>query len=316
MAGSIEIPVYLFTGFLESGKTKFIQETLQDKRFHKGERTLLIVCEEGAEEYDTSKIPTKNILITNIEDEDDLTEEKLSALQKQARATRVLVEYNGMWQLGSFYDAMPENWIIYQEMTFFDTATFQNYNANMRSLVVDKVMDTDMAIFNRMPLTQDQMPLHKIIRGINRKADIVYEYTNGKIVPDDIADPLPFDINADIIKVEDNDFALWYRDCSEDLGKYNGKKIQFKGLVAKDKSFDRNTFAMGRHIMTCCVEDITYGGVICEAAEDYGLKTGDWATVTAKISIEYSKVYKEKGPVLKVISIAPAQEPEQKVVTF
>ena len=46
-----QIPVYLFTGFLEGGKTKFIQETLEDGRFNKGEPTLLLVCEEGIEEY-------------------------------------------------------------------------------------------------------------------------------------------------------------------------------------------------------------------------------------------------------------------------
>ena len=53
------IPVYLFLGFLESGKTKFIQETLEDKRFNNGERTLLLVFEEGIEEYDTSRFAKK-----------------------------------------------------------------------------------------------------------------------------------------------------------------------------------------------------------------------------------------------------------------
>ena len=46
----MEIPVYLFTGFLEAGKTRFIQETLEDERFNAGERTLLLLCEEGVEE--------------------------------------------------------------------------------------------------------------------------------------------------------------------------------------------------------------------------------------------------------------------------
>lgn len=50
-----EIPVYLFTGFLEAGKTKFIQETFEDPRFNNGENTLLLVCEEGIEEYDPSR---------------------------------------------------------------------------------------------------------------------------------------------------------------------------------------------------------------------------------------------------------------------
>ena len=57
----MEIPVYLFAGFLESGKTKFMQETLEDKRFHKNEKTLVLVCEEGIEEFDPSRIPSKDI---------------------------------------------------------------------------------------------------------------------------------------------------------------------------------------------------------------------------------------------------------------
>ena len=55
----MELPVYLFTGFLESGKTKFIQETLEDSRFNAGERTLLLVCEEGVEEYEPTSSPAK-----------------------------------------------------------------------------------------------------------------------------------------------------------------------------------------------------------------------------------------------------------------
>ena len=44
-----EIPVYLFVGFLESGKTKFIQETFEDPNFDSGDKTLLLICEEGEE---------------------------------------------------------------------------------------------------------------------------------------------------------------------------------------------------------------------------------------------------------------------------
>lgn len=312
----MEIPVYLFVGFLESGKTKFLQETLEDKRFHKNERTLLLVCEDGMEEYELAKVPSKNILLSTVDSIEELTTEKMSSLQKQARATRVLIEYNGMWQLSDLYEKMPEEWIIYQQMTFFDAATFENYNANMRSLVVDKITDSDMVVFNRMKLGQDNMPLHKAVRALNRRSEIAYEYLSGKVVYDDIIDPLPFDLKADIIEVADNDYALWYRDCTEELEKYDKKKIKFKGLVAKNKKFDSKTFAVGRHVMTCCVDDITYAGVICRADKEYKFNTGDWVTVTAKISIEYSKIYQSKGPVLDIISVEPAEEPEQKVVTF
>ncbi len=312
----MEIPVYLFLGFLEAGKTKFIQETLEDKRFHKGEKTLLLLCEEGIEEYDLSRVPTKDIMICTIDEEEELTSDKLSEMQKKAKATRVLIEYNGMWQLNTLYENMPEEWIVYQQMTFFDAATFESYNANMRQLVVDKITDADMVVFNRMRLGQDNMPLHKVVRGLTRRSEIAYEYINGKVVYDDIVDPLPFDIKAPLIEVEDIDYALWYRDCTEEMDKYNKKKIKFKGIVANNKKFDNKTFAIGRHVMTCCPEDITYAGVICKTDEEHNLKTGQWITVTAEISIEYSKIYQSKGPVLKLISYEPAEKPEQEVATF
>ncbi len=310
------IPVYLFTGFLESGKTKFVQETLEDKRFHKNERTLVLVCEEGVEEYDEEKIPTKNILFEVIDEESDLSEERLAEAAKKVKATRVLIEYNGMWQLQNLYDAMPEGWLIYQQMVFFDTSTFASYNANIRSLVVDKIQDADMVVFNRVPLGADQMPLHQAVRALSRNAEIAYEYVNGKVVYDDIIDPLPFDIDAPVIEIKDLDYALWYRDCTEEMMKYNGKTIKFKGLVATNKNFDDKTFAAGRHIMTCCVEDITYSGVICQSDKPVDVKAGEWIMLTAKISIEYHKMYKGRGPVLKVISIAKTTPPEQPVATF
>lgn len=52
-----EIPVYLFVGFLESGKTKFIQETFEDPNFDSGDKTLLLICEEGEEEYNPKSSP-------------------------------------------------------------------------------------------------------------------------------------------------------------------------------------------------------------------------------------------------------------------
>ena len=57
----MEIPVYLFTGFLDSGKTSFIRETVEDDQFSTGEKTLLIACEEGEVEYDETVLNKYNI---------------------------------------------------------------------------------------------------------------------------------------------------------------------------------------------------------------------------------------------------------------
>ena len=112
----LEIPVYMFTGFLESGKTKFIQGFLEDQRFETNDNTLLLVCEEGVEEYDSSRFKVDNVFIEYIDEEYELTEERLSKIQRKYNISRVVVEYNGMWSINTFLDEMPYGWIIYQQI--------------------------------------------------------------------------------------------------------------------------------------------------------------------------------------------------------
>ena len=312
----IRVPVYLFTGFLEAGKTRFIQQTLEDKRFNTGERTLVILCEEGEEELDTAKMSSKDVTVTVIEDESELTEENISRLCDEAGAQRILIEYNGMWQLASLFNALPADYGIYQEICIADASTFLSYNANIRSLVVDKLQTAELIVFNRYQESIDMMELHKICRGVSRGINIAYEYTDGRVQYDDIEDPLPFDVNADSIALEDRDFALWYRDIMEEPKKYIGKTMTFKGIVAVDKAFPENTFAVGRHVMTCCIEDILYMGMAAEWKGVNTLKARDWIKVTGTIAFEKNKLYKGKGPVLKVTDVSMTTPPKQEVATF
>ena len=311
-----ETPVYMFVGFLESGKTKFIQETLEDPRFDTGENTLLLVMEEGIEEYDESRFAVKNVFIANIDEKEDLTEEKLKALQLEYSATRVIVEYNGMWLSEDFFAAMPEGWMINQFMTFFDANTILTYNANMRQLVFDKLQNTQMAVFNRFDKSMDKMALHKLVRGVSRRADIVYEYTDGKADFDDIEDPLPFDVNAPIIEIEDRDYAFFYRDLAENMESYIGKTVRFKGIVATDKRLDANHIVIGRHIMTCCADDIQYSGLACILPAVMQVKTRDWLDITAKIEFIKHRIYKGKGPVLVATRADICDAPEEALATF
>jgi len=206
------IPVYLFTGFLEGGKTHIIQESMCDERFNTGEKTLIILCEEGIEELDPSLFPCKNVYLATIEDASDLTPEKLEACKNGHKIDRVIIEYNGMWMLKDLYENLPKDWFIFQNMMFADANTFFTYNANMRSLMVDKLLDCEMIVLNRTPDNIDKEEVHKIVRGISRRASITYDYPDGHVEYDEIEDPLPFDINADVIEIDENDYAVWYRD--------------------------------------------------------------------------------------------------------
>ena len=311
-----EIPVYLFTGFLEGGKTTFIQDTLQDERFNSGEKTLLLVCEEGEQEYEPENFAGKNVYIRVVEEIEDLTEENLEQWARESSCERVIVEYNGMWQIQKLYDSMPRGWLPYQNMLFFDGNTFLNYNANMRSLVVDKIQDAELCVFNRLPDDADVMALHKVVRGISRRADIVYEYRDGKVVPDEIEDPLPFDLDAPIVEIEDGDFALFYRDVTEEPKKYKDKTIRVKVQAVTDKRFPDGYCAMGRHIMTCCVEDITYCPLVARIGAGMTIENTGWYIITAGIDFRFSRLYGKKGPVFMLQAIEPAQPPAQQVATF
>jgi hypothetical protein len=313
---NMEIPVYLFTGFLESGKTKFIQETLEDRKFNSGEKTLIIICEEGEEEYNPSKFVCKDAVIKVIEEKEELTMVKLKALEKETDCKKILIEYNGMWDLPYLYTNMPDNWVVYQEVMFADATTILSYNSNMRSLVVDKLNNAELVVFNRADDDAVKPELHKLVRGISRKADILYESTKGVVEIDEIEDPLPFDIDAPVVEIQDRDYALWYRDLVEEFDKYDGKTVKFKGIVAKDDKMPFNTIIAGRHIMTCCVDDIEYRGVVCVGDQAVDLKLKDWIIVTAKIKVEKNKIYRGKGPVLYIKELEKAERPEQEVATF
>ena len=312
----VQIPVYVFTGFLDSGKTKFIQETLEDPRFNAGERTLLLVFEEGEEEYDFSAYPHQNVYL-EVLDQQTVTTKQLQALSKKYKAQRVVAELNGMQLVGDLYSRFPEDWVVAQEVVFADSATFMAYNANMRNLVMDKLVGGQMVVFNRLAPGADTMPFHKLARAANRRIDILYDYTDGTTAFDDVIDPLPFDINAPVIEIKDEDYALWYRDVTEEPAKYDGKTVHFKGQVAMLRRDKNNMFAPGRFVMTCCVDDIQFLGVPCKFADAKKLEPRSWVSVCATISAEKHMLYQgELGPVLTAISVETAEPADPDVATF
>lgn len=311
-----QIPVYVFTGFLDSGKTKFIQETLEDPRFNAGERTLLLVFEEGEEEYDFSTYPHQNVYM-EVLDQQTVTSGELKALAKKHKAQRVVAELNGMQLVGDLYTRFPEEWVVAQEVMFADATTIMAYNANMRNLVMDKLMGGQMVVFNRLEPGEDTMPLHKLVRAANRRMDILYDYLDGTTAFDEVVDPLPFDVNAPVITVADEDYALWYRDVTEEPEKYDGKTVCFKGQVAMLRRDRENMFAPGRFVMTCCVDDIQFCGIPCRYADSKALKPRSWVQVTAKITAEKHYLYQgELGPVLTAISVEKAEPASEEVAAF
>lgn len=315
-----EIPVYLFTGFLESGKTKFAQETLEDKSFNNGDRILLLVCEEGEEEYDAASFAAPTVYLEKLEQESELTPAHLTELLKKHRCEYVMVEYNGMWMLDSLYNNMPEGWIVAQEFLFLDAGTFLNYNNNMRQLVVDKLKSCELAVLNRFPAGNEDLKLqaHKIIRAVNRRCDIAFETPDGKITYDDIKLPLPYDLSAPTAVIQDADYAIFLQDIMAEPQKYAGKTVRLKGRAAtKSRSLKPGYFFLGRDVMTCCVNDIKFVPLAAEWKDTAAIKNLAWYTVTARVDVRRMKdVYDGEGPVLHVQTLEPAEMPQPEVATF
>ena len=158
-----QIPVYLFVGQLESGKTKFIQETMEDPNFDSGDKTLLLVCEEGEIEYDPSKFAFGGVHVAQIEDKSELTAENLTALEKKSGCGRVIIEYNGMWLIQDLYDALPDNWLVYQSLATADGTTIKTYagDSAMRSLLLDKLRGSELLVVNRAEAVNDDEDEHE-----------------------------------------------------------------------------------------------------------------------------------------------------------
>lgn len=309
------IPIYLITGFLEGGKTEFINFTMQQEYFNDGEKTLLIVCEEGEEEYDPAVLAKLHTVMVTLENESDLTPEFLKEMKKKYRPQRVIIEYNGMWRMSTLTQMkLPAGYELYQIITIIDASTFQLYLNNMKSLVIDMVSLADMIVFNRCTLDMPLSMFKRSIRAVNRQGEVIFEDENGELA--EFEEELPYDIDAPIIEIGENDFGIWYVDALDHPDRYDNKVVRFKGRVLRTPGFPKGTFLPGRNAMTCCADDVAFIGFLCYYDHSNELKSRQWVDVTARVRWQYCEAYKDEGPVLYAAGVEQSQPPKDDLVYF
>ena len=306
------IPVYLFLGLLEAGKTQFIQKMLESEQFSSEENVLLLVCEEGIEEYDTSHFPEQNVFVRMIDSPDELTRENLQRLSDESHAGRIVIEYNGMWHLKYLITGKPRNWMIFQTVLVAEAAGFLQFYRNFRSLVTDKLSVCDLVYFNRFEGNAAPIELHRIVRSVNRRSKIYYEFDSGQNAYDDIVDPLPFVLDADPVIIPDEHYSVWYQDIADVPEQYAGKTVQFKAMLQPIDGIRDDIYAVGREIMTCCIEDMQFCGFAAEYKTDIASRPmpEQWFIVTAKVRLEQDPHFHENFPVLEIIRLEEADAPE------
>ena len=307
-------PVYIITGFLESGKTKFISEMLADEGFSEGERTLLLCCEEGEEEYDSKLLHRTNTVLEPLDEPEDL--EKLVELDEKYRPERVIIEYNSTWLLQALYSAKkPESWDLAQIITLVDSTTFEIYLKNMRSFMADGLTEADLVIFNRCTEETTKSPYRRTVLAMNNTARIFFENTDGSM-DDGVSDEdLPYDVSARIIEISDTQFGVFYLDAMEHPDRYDGKTIHVKGRAFRMNGMPKGCFVFGRHAMTCCVDDIGGIGYLCKADGELPKKDA-WIMLTAKVEASFSPIHNRDAIILIAQTINPAKPPEEELVYF
>lgn len=302
------IPVFLINGFLEAGKTKFLQFTMSQDYFRTEGNTLLIVCEEGENEYDRELLKRTKTTVVYIESQEQLTPEYMTELELLNNPERVLLEWNGMWNQDEL--KLPKDWSIYQQVTIIDGSTLTLYLANMKPLLGAMLRNSELVICNRCDeLTDETLTSYRrTIRAMCQNGQLVLEDEEGEIQQEMLEEDLPYDVHADVIRIEPEDFGLWYFDCMDVRERYEGKTVEFTGMVLKTPDFPKNYFVPGRMAMTCCEADMTFIGYVCKAREARHLETRQWVRVRAKVAYEYWQDYGEEGPVLYAESVEPAEE--------
>lgn len=277
-------PVYLFTGFLDSGKTTLIKETLNDASFMDGvERTLLIQFEDGEEGFDEQFLKDHHVFLEKYDDESQLTIEKMNELDTIYHPSQVFIEWNGTKPISeTILKGMPKFWPLIQILTTIDVTTFQLFSGALRNMLFEQLRYSDVVICNRCTPDTSASMLRGNIKAINKGAAIFYEGEYGAKV-ELKSGTLPFDKNAKIIDIQDEDYGLWYMDAIEHPDEYNQKTITLRGMYAQNIEGYKQTFILGRNAMVCCANDTSLCGITVTGVKIWEMKKGDWVEVTGQL---------------------------------
>lgn len=314
------VPVYIATGFLESGKTSFIKEIVYDDDFTEGLKSLIICCEQGEEPYDPIELNKHNSQVVYVDKEDDLDKDYFEYLRKIYKPKLAFIEYNGTWSMDKLFGRIPRTWPIVQIFTNINAQTFDIYLANMQAMMFDHLKFSDCVIVNRCSEQTDKGMIRRKVKAqvngvseIPGRINILFENVEG-YEDDDDGTGLPYDYSRDKIEIDADDFGIWFIDLQENQERYVGKTIDISMYAYKDADMPDGFFYAGRHVNTCCANDIRFLGLMVRFKDSADIGSKKFYHVTGKLSIEENPMYKFAGPVLTADKVTEEEEPKGQVV--
>lgn len=313
----MEAPIYLFTGFIESGKTTLIREVVtSDPDFLEPGVTLLLQCEEGETSFDQSFLQDHNIVMHPVEEPTQFCAAFWQDCKRAYHPAQIIIEYNGTWDMESILNSeIPDDFLVSGIYSTVDASTAELYLTNMRKMFMEQLKESNLIIFNRCTEETQKLKFRRNLKAMNPQVQIAFEKADGTMYENE-ADIMPFDYSKDIINVDDMDYGVWYLDAMEHPERYVNKEICFTARFCAGADSKKRQFVPGRHIMTCCEEDIQFMGYICTYEEETPFVHGDWVAVRVVVDYRYHEIYREEGPVLTLIHIEANEKPEQELVCF
>ena len=294
-----KLPIFIINGFLEAGKTQFMKFTMQQEYFQTDGNTLLIVCEEGEEEYSKELLDATHTTVKYIEDLSDFTKEKMEEFTKEVDPERVLIEWNGLWEQDKIQ--IPDSWYVNQMITIYDTSTLDLYikNKDLKAYMGKMLRDSELVICNRADDIDEDIlsTYHLQIKAMAPNAEIIFEGEHGEITGD-FSINLPYNLDEPKLIIKPEYYGIFYVDAMDRTEKYDGKEIEFVAQVVRPDGIGEDVLIPGRRAMTCCEADIQFLGFVCKYKGAKNFKNKDWVKIKGKIKYEMSPQYRAKGPVI------------------
>ncbi|MBR0462024.1 MAG: hypothetical protein IJJ00_04855 [Erysipelotrichaceae bacterium] len=276
-------PIYVVTGFLDSGKTMSIKRTLVDPRFTEEERTLILCFEEGDEVYEEAFLKATRSEVEYL-DYKDFNKDVINDLDKKhGHPDRIFIEFNGMDDDRTLLNMeLPGGWEFAQMICLIDASKFRLHVANMAQFMFNHVSSTEIVVLNRYE-GQDFRYLRNNIKSMNQGAMISLEDENGimhDLPVDDLFDP-------DNLNISDADYGLFCMDVTDNCDRYLNKEIKFNGFFLETVKGD---CVFGRYAMVCCANDLQ-----CLAIRVKGLKDvlilGEYYHIEGTLKAEKARGY-------------------------
>lgn len=316
-----EMMVVAVNGFLEAGKTALIRDLLLEELYERGAKTLILVCEEGEEEYGTPFLKEVGASIEYIEDEDSFNGKVMAKFLKKHRPDRIFIEYNGMWnasRLIEMFNALEDICVgmrlMVQSIDVVNDETYALYMKNMPSLMVEHFRYADLVVCNRCSLQTSKTAIRGVAKSANPRIQIAFESEDEAFY--EMKEELPYDLDADVVEITDDNFGVWYMDMLDNPDTYEGKTIKVTGVIQKVPDLAPGFVVFGRFAMTCCADDIQYLGLLAHGDFWEAYNTKDYVTIICVVRFENQEAYGETGPVFYCEKGEKAEKPKEEVVYF